>query len=142
MNISKATIADLRKFPHMSPVDIEVWKRFLLRYPTMFSNLQYDVRVGKGIPPLANVSDTLKRDWLLLTQKRIDVVGYSSGQIGIIEVKGTAGTTAPGQPVAYSILFKNHFHPVSAINPILVCSSAGVDVMTIAHAMHVQVFIV
>lgn len=138
MKLFKPTISQLKKYPHMAPADIEVWEHFLTIFPNLYQNVRYDVRVGKGIPPAKNLSPEMIRDWSALTQKRIDVVAFNPEAIYIIELKGTATVSAPGQALAYAILFRQTFKPTLPIKPVLIFHYASPDVLHVADQLHVQ----
>lgn len=97
------------KYPHMLGEDILIWERFIDRFPDRFDSVDYDVRVGKGITPLPELPENIKRDAKALTQKRIDVVGWLGELPTIIEVKSRVGLSALGQVLGYKILFESDF---------------------------------
>ena len=97
------------KYPHMLGEDIAIWERFLNAFPDRFDSVDYDVRVGEGIPPLETLPENIKRDARALTQKRIDVVGWNGELPTIIEVKSRAGMSTLGQIQGYKILFEVDF---------------------------------
>lgn len=140
MNIYHPTPTQLKKYPHMSPVDIEVWQHFLNVYPNLFHNLAYDVRVGTGIPPANKYQSALERDWKMLTQKRIDAAAFHDDKIYIIELKGTATVSAPGQVLAYTILYKHTFKPTRILQPVLIYHYASPDIERIAENLSVKTF--
>ncbi len=93
----------------MLGADVEIWERFVLMFPNEYDSVDYDVRVGEGIAPLAHLPDNIKRDARALTQKRIDVVGWNGESPTIIEVKSRAGLGVLGQILGYQILFNKDF---------------------------------
>lgn len=105
----------LGKYPGMCPEDVVIWERFLEKCPDYYNSVDYNVRVGDGQKSLPGLPPEIERDQKMLTQKRIDVVGYNFGQIDIIEVKPKAGATAIGQVEMYEHLFKESFKPKEEI---------------------------
>jgi hypothetical protein len=89
----------------MSPQDVEIWKRFILKYGARFDSFDYDLPVGKGEDPGEEYEPFLRKDFIDLTKKRIDAVGYKNGKPTIFEIKPRAGTTALGQLLIYQALF-------------------------------------
>ena len=37
-----------QKYPHLLPVDVPVWERFLSLFGDMYKSIDYDIRVGHG----------------------------------------------------------------------------------------------
>jgi len=95
----------LYKFPRMSPQDSEIWRRFLLEQQNNFERFDYDFPVGSGVDPGPEISANYRKDYIDLTKKRIDAVGYNKSQVTIFEVKPRAGTTALGQLLTYQELW-------------------------------------
>lgn len=96
-------------FVHMGPEDKAIWLRFLLRGGTRFAPFQYDLRVGEGIKMPADASARERHIAQTLTTKRIDVVWMHNGETIICEVKKRAGSTAIGQLILYSDLYRKTF---------------------------------
>jgi len=105
----------LLKYPHMFALDIEIWERWLDRYAGDFSGFDYDIKVGSGTDPVDGLGEPYIRMQRILSRYRIDVVGYKSGHIYIIEVKPDAGTTALGQLETYIPLYKRDYKPSNPI---------------------------
>lgn len=101
----------LTKYPHMFPLDIAIWERFLDSHGADFLGFAYDVKVGSGTEPAEGVGDNYRRMQYVLSTYRIDVVGYKSNAIYIIEVKPEAGTVAIGQIDAYTKLYTRDYSP-------------------------------
>ena len=90
-----------RKFYHMLPRDVEIWRRFLQEYEDEFERFEYDVLCGPrlrlerdDVPWFGNLTERL-------FSLRIDVLGYKPGECWLIEVKPNAGLSALGQLMAY-----------------------------------------
>lgn len=101
----------LFKYPHMFPLDIAIWERFLDRYAGDFTGFSYDIKVGSGTKPVAGLGAEYERMQAILSKYRIDVVGYRNGNIAIIEVKPEAGTVAIGQIETYTRLYQRDYSP-------------------------------
>jgi hypothetical protein len=132
----------LAKYPHMAPLDVPVWEKFLIQHGPEFTGFDYDVRVGKGITPAADLPEPYRSDAIMLSQKRIDVVGYRPSGIWIIEVKPQASIAALGQVLTYTELFiatRRHDLPVT---PIVVCESIDTDMAEIFKSKAIQLVLV
>jgi len=101
----------LRKYPHMFPLDIAIWERFIDAHAGDFSGFDYDVKVGSGTEPVPDLGAEYVRMQQILSKYRIDVVGYKPNAIYIIEVKPEAGTIAIGQIEAYTRLYQRDYAP-------------------------------
>ena len=91
----------LSKYPHMKPADVEVWEKFIIAHPDFFDTVDYDFRVGEGANflPTGEKTPDERENWLY--QRKIDVVGYKSLNIWIIEIKPIADMFALGQIIVY-----------------------------------------
>ena len=121
----------LAKYPHMAPQDVPIWTRFLASYGPRFTGIDYDVRVGKGITPPADLPEPYASDAILLTQKRIDAVGYTPTAIWVIEVKPEASISALGQILTYTDLFRASRKPDHPVLSVIVCETIDADILPI-----------
>jgi len=85
--------------------DKDIWERFILKYPGIFTSVQYDLHVGDTAPFNTLMDDDEDRNQDMLYRKRIDVVGHTADSCAIIEVKPNAGAGAIGQVKAYKTLY-------------------------------------
>ena len=117
------------RYPHMSPLDARVWRRFLILHPLKFRALTYDVTVGTGafawdVPDINPPSE-----WLALAAKRIDVVGKWADEIAIIEVKPRASMSALGQVLSYIDLYRQKEKPSQRVSGWVVCEHRDEDLV-------------
>ena len=110
----------LRSYPHMFPLDIAIWERFLSAYPDLYNGFDYDVKVGSGTEAAEGTPENYVRMQQILSKYRIDAVGYRSQGIDIIEVKPEAGTVAIGQIVAYVSLYQRDLSPTLPLRGVIV----------------------
>ena len=110
----------LAKYPHMFPLDIAIWERFLSKFAADYDNFSYDVKVGSGSPVKKGTSENYARMQEILSKYRIDAVGFRSGGIDIIEVKPDAGTIAVGQIVTYTQLYERDYTPTLPVRGVIV----------------------
>ena len=95
----------LAKYPHMKPEDVAVWERFIEKKGSFFDSVDYDMAVGNGRPQRSDLPENIRRDGKILTQRKIDVVGYNDLGISIVEIKPIADARALGQIEMYFDLF-------------------------------------
>lgn len=132
----------LYKYPRMSPKDVDIWKRFLMLHQSMFNSFDYDLPVGNGEDPGPEFEPNLRKDFIDLTKKRIDVVGYKDGTPTIIEVKPRASSTALGQLLTYKTLFIQS-HPSFQTVPLMVVTEfINTEEQEIFNSHNIKVFVV
>jgi hypothetical protein len=90
----------------MGQEDAAIWERFLGAMPQGALGVDYDLRVGPGLPVDAAASGRMQRDWLLLTQLRLDAVVYFPASVWIVEIKPRLLPSALGQLLAYGFWFQ------------------------------------
>lgn len=131
-----------QKFAHLLPVDVAVWQRFLDRFGTDYSLIEYDVRVGLGRDPGAAYPDNIRNMALDLSYRRVDCVAHTPTGIIVIEVTHSAGFKALGQIYGYPILYSLTFHPLLPVKPLLVCGSIQSDIKPVLDSLGIPYAIV
>lgn len=98
-------------FPHMMPHDIPLFASFVLSEEgKRYGQWQFDVHVGPG-QDLGEGTDPAIRDMgIMLTQLRIDAIGFSGTIPTIFEVKPDARLTALGQVLSYVWYYEREFN--------------------------------
>lgn len=129
-------------YPHMKPADVALWNRFIEQNPNAYTEVAYDVTVGSGaeIPP--GTQENIARDFTVLTQRKIDVVGFNLGVVDIIEVKPRAGTSAMGQVKGYAILYDKDHPEAPSTRAVLVTDEKTLDSEVLEKAFNVEVIVV
>lgn len=89
----------------MKPQDVHLWEEFINQHAAFFDFCEYDVLVGNGVVAGDTENDPYAKSFQMLTQKKIDVVGYKSDQVFIVEIKPLAGASAMGQVLGYRNLW-------------------------------------
>jgi len=107
-------------YPHLNKIDVLIWESFIRGNPGFFDSVDYDVKIGKGSSFLPGTSEKYESDYQVLTQKKLDVVGYRNSEIWLIEVKPQAGSQALGQILTYEKLYKETFNPVYPVHKCVV----------------------
>ena len=111
----------LYKFPRMSSDDTYIWRMFLSKYGKDYTSFDYDFKVGRGSDPGDIVDYNLRQDFIELSRKRIDAIGYQPDGITIFEVKPRAGTQALGQLIIYKQLYSQDYPTVKIKSVAVVC---------------------
>jgi hypothetical protein len=124
---------DLRdKYPHMFPLDKEVWNRFLAKYGSMYTGVQYDITCGITTELHPSVVGNYAKDAQILSKLRIDAVGESPEYIDIIEVKPRGNMGAIGQLLTYQRHYIKEYQPVKKVRMVLVCAEIDPNIVELA----------
>ena len=93
----------------MTSQDAQIWTRFLKLHSSLYTRFDYDFKVGSGTIPDPSFPENFIVDFIELTKKRIDAIGYGSSFIELFEVKPRASTSALGQILTYTSLYQSSF---------------------------------
>lgn len=115
------------KYPHMIGDDAVIWERFMDLFPKKFETVDYDFRVGSGVPVPPGEPENYARMMTMLSQKRIDVVGWKNESPTIIEVKRRVGLGTLGQVFGYRILFERDLANIKSPEILVVCEEITAD---------------
>jgi hypothetical protein len=129
-----------RKFPHMAPLDVPIWRRFLGSPPVVFDALYYDVALGGLAGAEVDQQDPLLPMWANLLKKRVDVVGHVSDERWIMEVKPVANLEAFGQVICYEWLYRRFLGGECKTRKVVVCRRADVDLAGVYEEFGVSVY--
>lgn len=132
----------LRVYPHMFPLDIAIWERFLDNFAKQYTGFDYDIKVGLGTPPPPNTPPAYARMQGILSKYRIDVVGYDNSRIYIIEVKPEASTVAIGQVVSYMQLYQRDFNPSLPLKGVIVTDRELPDIRHLTEQLGFDYYVV
>lgn len=132
---------DKRKFPHMAPLDVPIWRRFLLSPPVVFEEIHYDVALGGLASAAIDPQHGLLPMWGNLLKKRVDVVCHAGECRWIIEVKPVANMEALGQVLAYDFLYRHFTGWAGETRKAVVCSRADADLAGVYDAYGVSAFV-
>lgn len=132
----------LYKYPHMKPRDIAIWERHLEKYPDAYDGVLYDLNVGEGAKIPKETPENVAKSYTVLTQRKIDVVGYKAGRVDIIEVKPEASASTIGQVLGYIELYKNYVDPESDPTPVIVTDTLMPDMPLLCARQGVRLVIV
>ena len=115
------------KYKHMSPYECYLFDYFLREHGAEYDNFNFDIHVGQGMPPPEHLDPKYRALSVLLTQKRIDAVGFRGNQVFIFEVKPNAALSALGQLIAYRDLYTRQFSPPLPPNLAVITDFVGRD---------------
>ncbi len=130
------------KYPHMIGEDSAVWSRFIIKFPEYFDTVDYDMRVGRGSKFLPEESERYNNYWTLLTQKRIDVVGYKKDFVTLLEVKKRASLFTLGQILGYKFLYLRDHKEIPLVRTLIICSSITPDDIDILNHFGIKFFVI
>lgn len=115
------------RYPHLLPVDGQLWNEYRERFAPQHADYFYDVAVGEGRDPGANYDDRLRMMGIRLSRRRIDVIGVNPDRIDIFEITQSAGLKACGQALTYPALLRMTWQTTLPIKMIVICRSVQSD---------------
>jgi len=115
----------------MSSEDVAIWKKFIEAYGKNYSSFDYDFKVGEGTDPGPAVPENYRQDFIELSKKRIDAVGYQPTGVSIFEIKPRAGTQALGQLITYKSLYEKNFPGRTIKEVAVICSFISPEEITL-----------
>jgi len=124
----------------MSEYDAAIWDKFLAQHKPDFARVEYDVRVGHGIPLKEEWEIAIKEMAKALTQKRIDVVAWKGVETWLIEVDQRAGVNSLGQLMTYKHLYEKEYGKARPIKLVVVAGFVTPEDKSILEAHGVKVF--
>lgn len=107
-------------YPHMGPLDTELWNKFVIANPDKFDVVIYDMRCGEVEECDHEMPKNIKDAWTDLCRGRIDVVAFTKTKIYVIEVKPRARGEALGQAINNAHLYKLENKTDLPIQPVVI----------------------
>lgn len=114
-------------YPHMKPHDVHLWEQFIRANAGFFDKVDYDILVGDGVVMGDIKKDVYAKSFKILTQKKIDVVGYIRNEIWIVEVKPFASSSALGQLLTYRLLYDETYSPKLPVKMMIITNQLKTD---------------
>ena len=130
------------EYVHLMPLERPIWARYLERSEEVFLRLTYDLHLGQGAPIDPTWPEWLVRQVRAVSRKRCDVVGETSSQVIIFEVKPRAGMGALGQLLCYRELYQLEYGPVKPVRMVVVCERVEPDVYAVYGQFGVEIAVV
>ncbi len=129
-------------YPHMIDSEIRVWENFMNKFPDRFDSVDYDFRVGNGVVLPEYLGSEWGRMAKMLSQKRIDVIGWNGDSPTIIEIKERVGLSAMGQVLGYKTLFRREFLNFPDPELLIICERISGDDQDVLNDNGIPVFVV
>jgi hypothetical protein len=92
-------------YPHFLPRESVIWTAFLASPQNVYTDFDYDVRVGKGFDPGPSYDAQTRQNAIINSQLRLDAVGRKGSEWWIFEVGVAAGAPKVGQLWQYEALY-------------------------------------
>lgn len=119
------------KYPHMFPLDIAVWERFLDKYSKLYMGFYYDVVVGKEVKNTEHLDINYQKDAWILSQLRIDAVGERPESTDIIEVKPKGTMAGIGQLLTYREHYIEEYRPGKPVRMVFVVGAMDPNIISL-----------
>jgi len=132
----------LAKYPHLMKEEVDIWERFIAKYPDFFDSVDYDVKVGKGREYKTVPDDAYKKDLIELSKKRIDVVGYKNKEVFIVEIKPNALLESIGQLLGEQYLWIKDFQYRGKVSMLLITDRENPDMRELTKKFKIEYIIV
>lgn len=129
-------------YPHLKPYDVALWERFMERFPAAYDTCIYDQPVGDGALIPSDTQENIARDFKILTQWKVDVIGYKGNTADVIELKPNAGLSALGQVKQYAILVDELDEMQIPVLPVIITDTLRPDMERLAAQQGVRLIIV
>lgn len=128
-------------YDHMKPADVAIWEEFMRQNISAYDTVIYDQEIGEGAPIPPGTAENMAKDFKILTQYKIDVVGFKGADIDIIEIKPRAGLSALGQILGYVTLFNKEFSPGVKVTPVILTDEIRPDMPALATSMGIKLLV-
>lgn len=128
MPIGRFPRAILPKYPHLVGLDKIIWNKFIMTPDCRWESFDYDFHVGQGEPAPSTVPQNMAFMWESITQRRIDVIGYTPNSATIIEIKSYPTCGVLGQILAYRELYIASIAPTWEVELLVLCNTISRDV--------------
>jgi len=111
-----------QKYRRLSKEDAAIWHEYLTTFKPKYTIIKYDLPITTQELIDKIMEDNYDEAYKHLTNKRIDVLGYTPTHIDLFEIKPRANSHGLGQALSYSFIYKLQFKPTVPINPIMLCN--------------------
>lgn len=93
-------------YPGLIPKERAVLRAWLKLNEPRFERYLYNFRLGEGVDPGSGYPDYVRREVVLNSRARVDVIGITGERVTLIEIKERAEARQVGQLVAYEVLWR------------------------------------
>ncbi len=129
-------------YPHLLPAEAVIWARFLARHGAGWDRFEYDLRLGRGRPVDPAIPPAIQADWIHLTKKRVDAVGFKDGQPTLFEISPRLGRTVLGALEAYRDLWVEDPPAPGVPALVAVVGRGDPDLQRVMEGRGIQVFVI
>lgn len=138
----KAYLLSLVQFPQMTVNESAIAHAWLMEHADEFDDVEFNRRVGNSLELGPEYDAATQRQAALLSQKRIDIIGFSGNAVTIVEVKLRISLSAMGQLMGYAVLWQAENPGTSEISMVAIGHDALIDVVEVlqAHGIAVELF--
>lgn len=119
-----------------------ITRDWLLQAGERFDSIEFNVRLGTGRDPGPGFPAFIRRDAILLTQKRADIIAIAGAGVTIAEVKIQGKLSAVGQLLGYKVLYRQAHPNGVPIAMLLIARDVDPDIDTVLLAQGIQVVII
>lgn len=129
-------------YPHLLPAEAVIWARFLARYGGAWDRFDYDIRLGRGRPVDPTIPQEIQDDWIHLTKKRVDAVGFKGPQPTLFEISPRLSRTVLGALEAYRDLWNEDPPTPGAPDLVAVVGRGDPDLQRVMEQRGIRVFVI
>ncbi len=128
--------------PGMPSGDLLIWFRYRLQAASLFDRVYFNVRVGEPIIFDVDFPPEIVDMAIATSRRRIDVVGETRTDWGLIELKYNAGSDSLGQILMYKALWLQDPPDTRAVNMLIVSDRANKDLAYACKYYNVDLIVV
>ena len=138
----KAYLLSLVQLPQMTVNESAIAHQWLMEHADEYDDVDFNVRVGNSLELGPEYDEATQRQAALLSQKRIDIVGFNGNAVTIVEVKLRISLSALGQLLGYALLWQAENPGTSEITLEAIGHDALIDAVEVlqAHGVQVELF--
>lgn len=131
--------SDRGDYPHMAKNDAVLWERFLDEYGPNFLRFTYDVALGGFLPEGDEADRATRVGYQYSSALKIDALGEREDDLWVIEVRPSAGVSALGAALCYTVLASLDPLAVKPLVPVVVTDLTSPDIQLCAESLEVLV---
>lgn len=120
------------KPPGLSPLDLIIWQQWHPQNFHKYTKFNYNVKLIRNLDLPPHLTPEMIKMWRETTAKRIDVLGWSTTTLEIIELRDSAGFSAIGHLLGYYHFLLRELETTLQIKPVLITNLADTDVAAAA----------
>ncbi len=129
-------------YPHMKPRDVEIWERFIAKFPDAYKSCRYDFAVGDTPPFSTDMDHGNGANMDELYKLKIDVVAQDDIGLDIIEIKPSAGASTIGQVKGYKALFIRDENPSENVGMCIITDEEKPNMRYLCELEGVKLYVV